>query len=79
MIVLEEGSELGGFGSSILEFYSLKGIYGQPVRIIGVPDVFVEHGSIKEQRQEIGLTAERVATELKNMLPRRIKRVTGQQ
>ncbi|CAM3964720.1 1-deoxy-D-xylulose-5-phosphate synthase [Paenibacillus alkaliterrae] len=79
MIVLEEGSELGGFGSSVLEFYSLNGIYGLPVRIIGVPDLFVEHGTIKEQRHEIGLTAERVAAELKSMLPRRIKRVTGQQ
>lgn len=79
MIVLEEGSELGGLGSSVLEFYSLRGIYGVPVRIIGVPDQFIEHGSIKEQRQEVGLTAERVAAELKNMLPRRIKRVTGQQ
>ncbi len=79
MIVLEEGAELGGLGSSVLEFYSLKGIYGLSVRIIGVPDVFVEHGTIKEQRKEIGLTAERVATEFKAMQPKRMKRVTGQQ
>lgn len=77
IIVLEEGTELGGFGSSILEFYSLKGIYNVPVKIIGVPDIFVEHGSITEQRAEIGLTAERVAGELRNMLPIRMKRVTG--
>jgi 1-deoxy-D-xylulose-5-phosphate synthase len=79
MIVLEENAELGGLGSSVLEFYSLKGIYGLTIRIIGVPDIFVEHGTIKEQRKEIGLTAERVATELKTMQPRRMKRVTGQQ
>ena len=63
----------------MLEFYSLKGIYGLSIRIIGVPDIFVEHGTIEEQRKEIGLTAERVATELKTMHPRRMKRVTGQQ
>lgn len=79
MIVLEENAELGGLGSSVLEFYSLKGIYGLSIRIIGVPDIFVEHGTIQEQRKEIGLTAERVATELKTMHPRRMKRVTGQQ
>lgn len=79
MIVLEEGSEMGGLGSSILEFYSLNGKFGLPIRIIGVPDRFIEHGSIKEQRQEVGLTAERVATEFKEMMPRRIKRVTGKQ
>ncbi|MDQ0111628.1 1-deoxy-D-xylulose-5-phosphate synthase [Paenibacillus harenae] len=79
MIVLEEGSEMGGLGSSILEFYSLNGKYGLPIRIIGVPDRFIEHGSIMEQRLEVGLTAERVATEFKEMMPRRIKRVTGKQ
>ncbi|WP_411268053.1 1-deoxy-D-xylulose-5-phosphate synthase [Paenibacillus sp. PL91] len=79
MIVLEEGSELGGLGSSVLEFYSLKSIFGLSIRIIGVPDIFVEHGTIKEQRQEIGLTAERVASEMKAMQPKRMKRVTGKQ
>jgi 1-deoxy-D-xylulose-5-phosphate synthase len=77
MIVLEEGSEMGGLGSAVLEFYSLNSKYGLPIRIIGVPDRFIEHGSIKEQREEVGLTAERVATEFKEMMPRRIKRVTG--
>ncbi len=77
MLVLEEGSELGGLGSAILEFYSLNNKQGVSVRIMGVPDVFVEHGSIKEQRQEVGLTAERVATEVKALLPRMRKRVNG--
>lgn len=79
MLILEEGAELGGFGSSVLEFYSLKGIYGLPIRIMGIPDKFIEHGSIKEQRIEVGLTAERVAAEMKNMVPRRMKRVNAQQ
>ncbi|WP_138753416.1 1-deoxy-D-xylulose-5-phosphate synthase [Paenibacillus sinopodophylli] len=79
MIVLEENAELGGFGSSVLEFFSLKGIYGLSIRIIGIPDVFVEHGSIIEQRKEIGLTAERVANDVRAMQPRRMKRVTGKQ
>jgi 1-deoxy-D-xylulose-5-phosphate synthase len=77
MIVLEEGAVMGGFGSSVLEFYSLNGIYTQQVRIIGIPDIFVEHGTIQEQRKEVGLTAERVAAEMKAMRPRLVKRVTG--
>lgn len=77
ILVLEEGSELGGLGSAILEYYSLHNKQGVPVRIIGVPDVFVEHGSIMEQRLEVGLTPERVATELKALLPRMRKRVNG--
>ncbi|MCQ6558145.1 1-deoxy-D-xylulose-5-phosphate synthase [Paenibacillus mendelii] len=77
MIVLEEGSELGGLGSAVLEFYSLHNVKNASVRIIGVPDVFVEHGTIEEQRQETGLTADRVAGELKAMMPRARKRVNG--
>ena len=77
MIVLEEGSELGGLGSAVLEFYSLHNVKNVSVRIIGVPDVFVEHGTIEEQRQETGLTADRVAGELKAMMPRARKRVNG--
>ncbi|QHW30273.1 1-deoxy-D-xylulose-5-phosphate synthase [Paenibacillus rhizovicinus] len=78
MLVLEEGSELGGLGSAVLEFYSLHHKDDMHVRIVGVPDIFVEHGSVKEQRQEVGLTAEHVATELSSLLPRIRKRVQGQ-
>ncbi|MFC4808397.1 1-deoxy-D-xylulose-5-phosphate synthase [Paenibacillus sp. GCM10023250] len=78
MLVLEEGAELGGLGSAVMEFYSLHRRDGAHVRIMGVPDIFVEHGSVKEQRQEVGLTAEHVATELSTLLPRVRKRVTGQ-
>ncbi|MBW7473543.1 1-deoxy-D-xylulose-5-phosphate synthase [Paenibacillus oenotherae] len=77
MLVLEEGCEQGGLGSAVLEFYSLRNKRDVSVRIKGVPDVYVEHGSIKEQRQEIGLTAEDTAAELKAMLPRVRKRVNG--
>lgn len=78
ILVLEESTEMGGFGSAVLEFYSRKGIYDVPVKIVGIPDIFVEHGSIEQQREEVGLTAERVATELRSMSPRKMKRVTGQ-
>jgi len=78
VVVLEEGTVLGGLGGAVLEFYSLQGIYGMQIRIVGVPDLFVEHGSIKEQRIECGLTAERIANEVSGLLPRRRPRATGQ-
>ena len=78
VVVLEEGTVLGGLGGAVLEFYSLQGIYGMQIRIVGVPDLFVEHGSIKEQRVECGLTAERIAKEVSGLLPRRRPRATGQ-
>ena len=32
-----------------------------------IPDRFIEHGSIKEQREEVGLTVENVCAELRKM------------
>lgn len=68
MIVLEEGSVAGGLGSAIMEHYAQHHVFGIKVKPIGVPDCFVEHGSIKEQRQEAGLTAEQLVKEVHTML-----------
>ncbi|GGF87148.1 1-deoxy-D-xylulose-5-phosphate synthase [Paenibacillus abyssi] len=78
MIVLEEGSQQGGLGSAVLEFYSEHGIHDLAIRIMGIPDEFIEHGSIKEQRQEIGLTSEQIAAEMIKLMPRRRRSATGQ-
>jgi 1-deoxy-D-xylulose-5-phosphate synthase len=76
MLVLEEGSELGGLGGAVLEFYAQHEIHNVTVRISGVPDVFVEHASIKEQRQETGLNAEDVAHQLRLAAVRKRQRAT---
>lgn len=64
VMTLEEGVRLGGFGSAVLEFYADHEIYGLPVKNLAIPDYFVEHGSIREQRAEVGLTADSVAGQL---------------
>ena len=71
IITLEEGTTLGGFGSGVLEFYANQNRHGLQIKILGVPDYFVEHGSVKEQRQEVGLTAERLVSEVKALMPRK--------
>lgn len=60
LIVLEEASQAGSLGSAVLEFYAEQGLAGVDVSLMGIPDRFIEHGSIKEQLQEVGLTAENV-------------------
>lgn len=69
IVTLEEGAEMGGFGSAVLEFYAKKSIYGLQIQTIGVPDYFVEHGSVQHQRNEVGLTVDNVAQRLLQMLP----------
>jgi 1-deoxy-D-xylulose-5-phosphate synthase len=67
LIVLEEASEAGSLGSAVLEFYAQEGVHDMHIHLMGIPDIFVEHGSIKEQRAQVGLTAEAVITELRRM------------
>jgi 1-deoxy-D-xylulose-5-phosphate synthase len=74
IITVEEGSVMGGFGSAVMEFYSQQNIYDMVVKCMGVPDYFVEHGSIKEQRNEVGLTAEQLINQAHAMVPRKKKR-----
>jgi 1-deoxy-D-xylulose-5-phosphate synthase len=71
IITIEEGARLGGFGSGVLEFYADHDIFGLPIKNIAIPDYFVEHGSINEQRIEVGLTAENVAVQLASFIPRK--------
>lgn len=47
VITIEDGVRQGGMGSAVLEFMADRG-YTPQVQRIGVPDNFIEHGSLKE-------------------------------
>ncbi|WP_239613874.1 1-deoxy-D-xylulose-5-phosphate synthase [Cohnella mopanensis] len=76
LLVVEEGAVQGGLGSAILEFYALHGIQPPSIQLAGVPDLFIEHASIKEQRAETGLTAEAIAKQLASLAVRKRQRAT---
>lgn len=69
IITVEEGCEMGGFGSAVIECYNRAGYHGMNVQVVAVPDYFVEHGSVKEQRQEVGLTADNIAARVRSLMP----------
>ncbi|WP_026074547.1 1-deoxy-D-xylulose-5-phosphate synthase [Brevibacillus massiliensis] len=73
IVTVEEGVVMGGFGSAVAEFYAMKGCR-MDVQIMGLPDTFVEHGSVKEQREEIGLTAEAIAGRVRALFPAGMQR-----
>jgi len=58
-IIVEEGILSGGFGSSILEYFSLNSI-SKNVKIIGVNDKFTEQGTRKELLDLLGLNVETI-------------------
>lgn len=60
VITIEDGLRDGGLGSAVLEEASLQGYKGQIVRL-GIPDMFVEHASVDEQRKICGFDAQSIA------------------
>jgi 1-deoxy-D-xylulose-5-phosphate synthase len=58
VLTVEENALQGGFGSAILELLGDKGLKEVTVRRLGIPDVFVEHGTQEELRRKYGLDAE---------------------
>lgn len=57
IITVEENVRQGGFGSSVLESLSDAGISGFSLKRIGIPDAFIEHGSVEILRSKYGLDA----------------------
>jgi 1-deoxy-D-xylulose-5-phosphate synthase len=57
IITVEDGSVIGGMGSAVLEFMSDHN-YSATVCRLGVPDLFIEQGSVAELHHECGFDAE---------------------
>ncbi len=74
VLTVEEAVLAGGFGSAVLEFAGDRGFSDRIIRRIGIPDRFVEHGSVKELWQEIGLTKDRLIREVRQILPQKQQR-----
>ena len=74
VLTVEEAVLAGGFGSAVLEFAGDHGFSDRIIRRIGIPDRFVEHGSVKELWQEIGLTKDRLIQEVRQILPQKQQR-----
>jgi len=61
IVTVEENSIVGGFGSGILEDLNKQSIYDARVKIIGIEDDFVEHGSMNELLELLNLHPEGLA------------------
>lgn len=61
VLVIEDNTIVGGFGSAILELASSKGYPLNNVRRLGVPDKFIEHDSPDILHEMLGMTADKIA------------------
>lgn len=56
ILLVEENALAGGFSSAVLEMLNEAGVLsGKQVHCVGIPDVFVEHGTQKELRAMLGI------------------------
>jgi len=60
VITVEDGVISGGLGSAVLEFFAEHDYTGIEVRRIGIPDQFVEHGTVDELYKICGMDAESI-------------------
>ncbi|MEX6688873.1 1-deoxy-D-xylulose-5-phosphate synthase [Danxiaibacter flavus] len=67
IVTVEDGTVAGGFGSAILEFMA-KYNYKAEVKILGIPDRIVEHGTPKELQRECGYDAVAIAETVRDLM-----------
>lgn len=67
IVTVENGVIAGGLGSAVLEFMADYG-YTPQIRRIGVPDQFIEHGSISELYKQCGMDASSIAASIRKLI-----------
>ena len=65
IVTIEDGARNGGFGSAILEWMSDHG-YSPAITRMGLPDTFIEHGTVAQLRKIAGIDKESIRKEIKN-------------
>ena len=67
IITVEDGTIVGGFGSAVLEFMNANK-YAAEIKMLGIPDRIVEHGTLKELHRECGYDATAIIEALREMM-----------
>ena len=67
IITVEDGVREGGFGSAVLEWLDDNG-YAVQVERLGLPDAFVEHGTVAELQHIVGIDAEGIRRSIEKMI-----------
>lgn len=67
VVTIEDGTIVGGFGSAVLEFMAANN-YTAQVKMLGIPDRLVEHGTPKELHRECAYDAQAVVETVQAML-----------
>ncbi|WP_299365320.1 1-deoxy-D-xylulose-5-phosphate synthase [Winogradskyella sp.] len=67
VVTIEDGTTLGGFGSSILA-YANRYNFKQQITVLGLPDTFVEHGSVNQLHELFQLDAKSIKNKIEDLI-----------
>lgn len=67
IITVEDGTIRGGFGSVVLEWMNEQH-YSATIKILGIPDKFIEQGSLSELRRLAGIDTKSIANAIRELL-----------
>lgn len=70
IITVEDGTILGGMGSAIVEFMATHN-YKANVKIMGIPDLLIEHGTLKELYRECGYDTDAIYNQILSIYERK--------
>ena len=68
IITIEENAKLGGAGSGVAEYLLSKGAT-TPIKILGLPDNFLDHGQHQQMLVDCGLSTEGIINIVKQHFP----------
>jgi 1-deoxy-D-xylulose-5-phosphate synthase len=72
LLTVEDHQKMGGFGSAVLEALNEMGLRPE-VRVLGLPDRFLEHGPIPSLHRQAGIDPEGIRKALKEMGVERVR------
>jgi 1-deoxy-D-xylulose-5-phosphate synthase len=67
VLIVEENTLQGGFGSAVLESLADRGVRNVAVKRLGIPDVFIEHGPQETLRERCKIDTKRILLEAKKL------------
>ena len=68
VLIVEENTSYGGFGSAVLESFSDYGLFGVKMKRLGLPDIFIEHGPQELLREKYGISREDIIKEARELI-----------
>ena len=67
IVTIEDGVIKGGFGSAILEF-AAEHNYNKQIKILGLPDQFIDQGRIDQLQAQVGLSIDNIKSTIASLV-----------